>query len=503
MGCRSNQNSLKRLSTGAASSGSTPGSSGTGTISAKRSDAAGFSAACAGAASARSDRRGGRSRGRSRDRRRCRGTGGLRRSTATVVDVDATATGAAGWTVAVAGAAGAAIAGAMVLLRGDASSSISWPRRSIGTRHSNASIRAGDRRHRRPALGDDAVGDPGRVARRAHGLRQELAHLALVAAVGLLDVGEQQIGAFARLHADRGFRGGARLGQFARVERGLGHGERGFGMVVPHRLQLACPDQPVVGRIAGPRMDIEIGDLGMRLDLPGSLEDLGTLLDVVLPEQRPRRRQRRRYQVGRQPVRLQRRVARRRRVLVEDRHRLGGEQDRALALGCGLVEPARRLAGIEQLQRAVPVAARGRFLQRRIRCPAELRRGFGGAAGIVAGGGPVAEPLGFEIQAAQAEQTQFRVVEHRLELPARRLVVAFEQRGLRVEEVDQRLLVGADELRPPCLFIFRASAASPGAGGDHAGRQRLVAAVAAPDAEIARDRVGARPDRLGQPPQRS
>ena len=98
---------------------------------------------------------------------------------------------------------------------------------------------------------------------------------------------------------------------------------------------------------------------------------------------------------------------------------------------------------------------------RRIGGPGELRRGLGGASGIVARCRAVAEPLGFEIEPAQAEQPHFGIVEHRLELAARRLVIAFKQRGLRVEQLDQRLLVGALISLAACLFILRASAPSP------------------------------------------
>ena len=111
----------------------------------------------------------------------------------------------------------------------------------------------------------------------------------------------------------------------------------------------------------------------------------------------------------------------------------------------------------------------------------------------------VAEAFGFEIEPAQAEQPHFGIVEHGLELLARAFMVAFEQRGLRLEQMDQRLLVGADQLGR-FLGLLAGQRAIAGAGGDHAGRQRLIAAVAAAHAEIARDGVGAVPQRLDQPP---
>ena len=120
---------------------------------------------------------------------------------------------------------------------------------------------------------------------------------------------------------------------------------------------------------------------------------------------------------------------------------LAVSSDGAAARRVLLVDLARRLAGVEQLERPVPVAARGLLFQRRIRRPGELRRDVGGAAGIVPGRGAVAEALGFEIEAAQAEKPHFRLVQHGLELLTGSLMVTLEQRGLRVEKLDERLLV--------------------------------------------------------------
>ena len=135
-----------------------------------------------------------------------------------------------------------------------------------------------------------------------------------------------------------------------------------------------------------------------------------------------------------------------------------------------------------------------------IRCPFKLRRNVGGAPGIMSGGVPVAQPLGLEIEAAQAEQPHLGVVEHRLELLPRAVMVAFQQRRLRVEQHDQRLLVGADQLRR-LLVHLAGKRTIAGAGRDHPGRQCLVAAIALAHPEVARDHVGARPDGLGQPPE--
>ena len=98
-----------------------------------------------------------------------------------------------------------------------------------------------------------------------------------------------------------------------------------------------------------------------------------------------------------------------------------------------------------------------------------MRGDVGGTAGIVAGRRAVAQPFGFEIKAAQAKHPHLRIVQHRLEFLAGAVMIAFEQRGLRVEKMDQRLLVRADQLGRLLVFLARQGGVA-GAGRDHAGR---------------------------------
>jgi hypothetical protein len=73
------------------------------------------------------------------------------------------------------------------------------PSLSTGERHSNASSRPVTGEAGRPFFRHEAVRHPGRIARRAYRAGQPLAHASLLAGLGLLDIGKQQEGAFARL----------------------------------------------------------------------------------------------------------------------------------------------------------------------------------------------------------------------------------------------------------------------------------------------------------------
>ena len=110
-----------------------------------------------------------------------------------------------------------------------------------------------------------------------------------------------------------------------------------------------------------------------------------------------------------------------------------------------------------------------------------------------------AEALGFEIEAAKPEFTRFRIVGHRFEFGARLVMPAFDQSRLCFEQVDQRFLIGADEATGTGRHLARQQGIA-GAGGDQAGRQRLIAAVALAGAKIARDGMRRGPDRADQPP---
>ena len=111
----------------------------------------------------------------------------------------------------------------------------------------------------------------------------------------------------------------------------------------------------------------------------------------------------------------------------------------------------------------------------------------------------IAQPLCLQIQSAQAKQPHLGIVEHGLEFLTGTLVIAFQQRSLCIEQVDQRFLIGADQLGR-LLGLAPRQRAVTRASRDHAGRQRLITPVATADPEVPGDRIGTVPDRLQQPP---
>ncbi|MER2537346.1 MAG: ATP-binding cassette domain-containing protein, partial [Rhizobiaceae bacterium] len=92
----------------------------------------------------------------------------------------------------------------------------------------------------------------------------------------------------------------------------------------------------------------------------------------------------------------------------------------------------------------------------------------------MAGGRAIAKPFSLEIESAQAEQAHFGIVEHRLEFLPRAVMVAFEQCRLGIQQLDQRLLVGADQLCRFLVLLARERRIA-GAGSDLANQLELAA----------------------------
>ena len=95
-----------------------------------------------------------------------------------------------------------------------------WSTDSTGARHWNASSAPRHRRDRRPAVGDDAVGGPGRIARSIDGARQPFAHAALVAVLLALDARHERGDALRQAVVQQRLERGARLVILARLDRG-------------------------------------------------------------------------------------------------------------------------------------------------------------------------------------------------------------------------------------------------------------------------------------------
>ena len=85
--------------------------------------------------------------------------------------------------------------------------------------------RARHRRDWRPAVGSDAVGGPGRIARSMHGARQPFAHAALVALLAL-DARHEGGDALRQAVVQQRLERGARLVVLARLDRGVGDRDR-------------------------------------------------------------------------------------------------------------------------------------------------------------------------------------------------------------------------------------------------------------------------------------
>jgi hypothetical protein len=176
-----------------------------------------------------------------------------------------------------------------------------------------------------------------------------------------------------------------------------------------------------------------------------------------------------------------------------------GEQHGAAAVGCFALDLPGGFLRLDQLQGGVPLATLGKFLDSRLGSPGQLGCRCGRPPGIMACGIAIPESLGLQVETPQAQQSHFRIVQHRLEFRAGRLVIPLEQRGLCIEQVNQRLLVRTDEL---CrlLALPACQGGITGAGSDHASRKCLVAAVAPAGAKMPRNGIGAVPERLQQPP---
>ncbi len=136
-----------------------------------------------------------------------------------------------------------------------------------------------------------------------------------------------------------------------------------------------------------------------------------------------------------------------------------------------------RLASVERFERAGPVGLLALQVEQGIRRPAELRVQAERPLGVLAGGFPLALALGLEEQAAQAELLGVGARQHGIEYAPGRRAVAGQLGGLGAQQMRQRLvrqrLAGLDG-------VAGGERAVTGTDRDHAGRQRVEAALVAP-----------------------
>jgi hypothetical protein len=129
----------------------------------------------------------------------------------------------------------------------------------------------------------------------------------------------------------------------------------------------------------------------------------------------------------------------------------------------------------------------------------QLRGKLGGAQSKVPRRFALPEALGFHIEPAQTKQPCLRVVRHVFKHRPCIVIAPLQDRRLRVQQLDQRLLIRTEELRRlprhPPRHVGVASAC-----GDHARRDRLIGPVAFAGAEMALDQDRRADNALDQPP---
>ena len=127
-----------------------------------------------------------------------------------------------------------------------------------------------------------AVDHPDRVARRGEGAGEPGADPALVAVLALLDLGHQQADALGRI-AGRGPPAHPRAAaQSPASIAARATAIAPSGWLARNSASRRMRFMPVAHRIAGPHRGIGVGDLGLRLDLPGGLEHLGGAAELAV-----------------------------------------------------------------------------------------------------------------------------------------------------------------------------------------------------------------------------
>ncbi len=351
-----------------------------------------------------------------------------------------------------------------------------------------------------PFFRNDAVCHPGRVARRAQRLRHPVTHAALVAGLGLFDISQQQEDAFAWGDAGGGLRLGSRLVEILRGQCCLRHGKERFDIVWLQALQPLGALQPVDRRIAAAGADIKLGDLRVRLSLPDGFQNGGGLAQIVFAkiglggDKRCRHERLRQFQCGLCIV------ARTLRVDLELLFRLRGQKHGLQTLGFATLDDVGGLLLVEQADRIVPLAAAAFAFQRRLRGPGQIGRVFRRILGILQRCLMRALAAGLDIEAAKTKLARLGVICHCLEFAARGVILAFDEIGLGFQQMDQGLLIGAEQTLCSRRHLAGQQGIA-GTGSDQAGRQCLIAAVPLAGAEVAACGMWGVPQRADHPPQ--
>ncbi|KZB98865.1 hypothetical protein AU375_04879 [Methylobacterium radiotolerans] len=279
--------------------------------------------------------------------------------------------------------------------------------------------------------------------------------------LGLLDGRHHQAGPGGRTVGEQGLHGLPGPLVVPRVEGGLAEGETGLRVPDRQLRQDLGAGEAVADRVAGPQAQIDLGEVGVRIGLPGRLDDPGGLLDVAAAGEQASGDAGRRHEVGGELDRLQDPLRGEFRLaglaLAGDR----GEEHRPLAPGRGLVDQSEGRAALDRLQGRRPVAVGALRLQQGLVGPGDARGEAGGLGGVGAGGRLVLAAPGLHEQAAQAQDPGLGIVDHALEGALGRVPVAGDLRRLRLEQQGQRL--GAEEP----LGVARVAAGRQGIAGAH------------------------------------
>ena len=336
-------------------------------------------------------------------------------------------------------------------------------------------------------IGHERVRGPSRIAARVERARHPFARAALVA-LGHFELGHQRGDALARRRGIRRERL-ARRGELLRVERGTRNRERGLGVGRPFGRERLDATQALARGIARPQRRVDGGEIGMRIGAPRPLDGARGPAPLARFAEEPPGERRRRHEIGRELCRLARERNRARAVAAGQGLRVGGEQHRALAAVGALVNEAALHVALEPIERAAPVAGDAAEFQHRL--PGPHRGVLGRLLGIGERGGVVVAALRLHEQTVQPEHAGVVAVRHLLEGRDRGVAIAGELRGLGAEQQGERL-ARRDAHRIGGEFFGGARVA--GADGDQPLRHRAISALAAPDAEIAREEVGGAQD---------
>ncbi len=327
-----------------------------------------------------------------------------------------------------------------------------------------------------------------------------MADPSLVAGIGFLDIGEQEIDAFPRAHARCGLGLGACFPEFPCVESGFRDDDQGFDVVGAGGFQLLGLLQSVDGAVPTSRTDIGVCDVRMRRDLPDAFENRCCAPDVVVAQIRLGGDDGGRHEIAGKLQGGKGILPRTLRIGFQPLAGLGRQQDGLPAVRLLLVYDAGDALLVEKPDGVVPAALPTAVFQGRLCRPGKVGSILGGLLGVLAGRLVGSQPAGFNVETAKPELTGFRILGHAFELDAGVVVPALDQGGLGVEQVQKRLLVGAQQSLCAQAHLAGEDGVA-GAGGDQSGGQGLVSPVPLAGAEIAPNGMRRGPDHLDDPPQ--